>query len=232
MRAGGRDAARRGPQGRPDDAGQVVTAVLVLLALGLIAAVFWIMLPLGHAADLRERSQSAADAAALAGVKEIKRQFLQKLTTPFTDTDAVTEWIQCGTGGDLAEQFAASNDGRVVRYCYTKGADEAQVEVEGLTAIDGVVPQSRATAALGVSWGSCTWTPDLTATRSPSPSPRATLPPGAADDPLAGYPRVILDCGAFRIPFDVNLVTGRIRADLAGGVIATLDVRLEPRLTA
>src|SRR3954467_8087873 len=73
---------------RRGERGQILPGLLVVLLAGL--AVGMVMFQVGKAAVLRSDAQTAADAPALAGAKEIRRQLvLQWATTGMTDINLV-----------------------------------------------------------------------------------------------------------------------------------------------
>jgi hypothetical protein len=195
--------ARR--RGRRDDAGQVVTAVLVLVVLGLLVVAVQVLLPVGRAADLKERAQAAADAAALAGAQDVKREVITRWSVPLIAPADLDNWLGCPNGAGEAAAFAGRNDARVTRYCHAFAIDRVQARVEGNTPLDGRRPLAAADARLGIPWSACRLRPD----------------------PAAPLARVIYDCGSLEVPFDVEPVTGRLTIDVPPGF---LEGRLTPRL--
>lgn len=147
---------------RRDDAGQVVSALVIVVALGLVLVAVRVLLPVARSADLSQRAQAAADAAALAGADQLVDDLRRHWTTPFLDPDDVTRWMACGSGSGRARTYAARNDARLVAYCYVLGTDRIQVRVEGRTSIEGSRPRAEATAELGVQWSACRWQPHPT----------------------------------------------------------------------
>jgi hypothetical protein len=99
-------AAMRWVTGRED--GQMLPGLVVLLlailALGVIG------FQIGKAAILRSQAQTAADAAALAGAREIRRQ-LQEQWAQFHTTDI--SLIDKALVRARMEEYAARNDGRL-----------------------------------------------------------------------------------------------------------------------
>ena len=188
-----------------DEDGQVAIALVVLTVFLLLAASVKILMPLGRAADLRERAQAAADAAALAGVQDVRRELVERLSRPLPDKDSVSSWVACGSGGGEAADLAARNDAGLVTYCYQPGPDRVSVQVRGRTGIaeaGSSRPVATASAELGLRWGACRWF-DVT--------------------PVLSHWR----CGSLDVPFAVEPTTGVLTMTLPPG---WLEAQLEPRL--
>jgi Putative Flp pilus-assembly TadE/G-like len=91
--------------------GQILPALVMLLVAILAVAVMGFQV--GRAAILRSEAQTAADAAALAGAREIRRQLqLQWATFHTTDIGAVDQGL---VRARMAE-YAELNGGRLVKY--------------------------------------------------------------------------------------------------------------------
>jgi uncharacterized membrane protein len=191
--------------GRHDDRGQVVTALAVLVVLGLCLVTVKIMLPIGRAGDLRERAQAAADAAALAAAGEVRKEVLRRWSQPLADVDAVADWVSCDVGSAAADDYAGRNDARVTRYCYATATGRAQVQVQGLTSINGGRPLAGAEAQIGIAWGSCRWLPD----------------------PVTPVVRKHFTCGSLDVPFLLDPADGRLTLDTTPG---WLELQLVPTL--
>src|SRR5829696_281861 len=103
MRSTVRRAMRRGEDG------QILPAlVIILLALLAVGAM---MFQVGSAAVLRSEAQTAADAAALAGAEEIKRQLIaQWATYGTTDLQLLNQPLVIAK----MDEYARKNGGRVV----------------------------------------------------------------------------------------------------------------------
>src|SRR5215218_2939783 len=75
---------------RQGERGQILPGLLVVMLALLAVGV--LMFQVGKAAVLRSSAQTAADAAALAGAREIRRQLqIQWATTGTTDTHAIDQ---------------------------------------------------------------------------------------------------------------------------------------------
>ena len=83
--------------------GQIIPPLLVILLLCLVFG--FMMLQVGLAADYKSRSQTAADAAALAGAIEVKREILAAYAM---DHQLQPEEIQMGLVCAQAAMYAAS----------------------------------------------------------------------------------------------------------------------------
>ncbi len=66
---------------RTDD-GQMMASFVVLLCLSILALFTIALVPIGAATNEKTRSQTAADAAALAGAEAIRDEWLSSLTSP------------------------------------------------------------------------------------------------------------------------------------------------------
>ncbi len=189
---------------RRDDRGQVTTALMVLVILGLLFVTVQVLLPLGRASDLKERAQAAADAAALAGADDLRRQVITRWMVPLEHEADIANWVGCPTGAGAAADYAARNDARVTRYCYASALDRVQVRVEGRTEINGQRARNQAEAELGIRWASCRW-------KSVPGSPKTRL----------------WSCPGLEVPFELDHKKLRITV-----TSAWLEERLTPRLVS
>jgi putative Flp pilus-assembly TadE/G-like protein len=89
--------------------GQILPGLAVLL--GVTLAVGVVFFQVGKASVLRSDAQNAADAAALAGVKEVRRQLQAQWAA--TGTTDITAIDQIAVAGQM-ERYAALNDGVLV----------------------------------------------------------------------------------------------------------------------
>jgi Putative Flp pilus-assembly TadE/G-like len=99
----------------------LVVVILATLTLGLAA------FQVGKAAVLRSGAQTAADAAALAAVKNIKQQLLEQYSANngITDIQLVSE----SRIRAAADDYARRNDARVLRLDHPRGTADVKVEV-------------------------------------------------------------------------------------------------------
>jgi hypothetical protein len=109
--------------------GQVIPALLVMLAAGIVFGLM--LLQVGLAADYKSRAQTAADAAALAGAIDVKRQIEASWAT---DHQLAPEAINMASVCFQAQRYAARNRGTVTSCTHeqydvlvqVQGTDELQ----------------------------------------------------------------------------------------------------------
>jgi hypothetical protein len=114
-----------------DEDGQIIPPLLVILLLCLVFG--FMMLQVGLAADYKSRSQTAADAAALAGAIEVKREILAAYAM---DHQLQPEEIQMGLVCAQAAIYAARNRA-VITDCQHDQYD-IKVKVRGNDQLQGV----------------------------------------------------------------------------------------------
>ena len=132
-----RPQARRGRQllGRPrrfGEEGQVLPALLLLMVALAVGGV--LLLQVGAGADLRARAQTSADAAALAGARELRSQLLMQVAGTGTFGGVVDEAAIAAA----ADDYARRNGGRVTSY--RRVGFDVLVAVETL---DALGPEAR-----------------------------------------------------------------------------------------
>lgn len=228
-------------QKRPaDDSGQVTTALVVVVMLGLLFVLFRVILPIGQATAQKSGAQAAADAAALGAAKQIGDDLPQAITDRLaTVTSAaglldVLSGVGGGFGREGAQDFAARNDADVTSYQYSRFSDTIQVEVQGRPAAStGAHSETAATAKLGVRLGTCRLTndpvPTPTPTPTPSPTPTDEDPPPPAPPAPPADTGTTLQCGDLVLHFTVNGSTGRPSLDTS---LDALKAQFRPRLIA
>lgn len=158
--------------------GERGAAALSLLTVGMIIAlaIFAVMaLPLTQASDAKAKSNSAADAAALAGVESIRLDLRDALTTRgwLGSWNAYGDII--GGGLESAKDYATRNDATLVSYHADLLHLEVYAKVRGRT-VDGHTTESQATAQLQLPI--CTTKPD-DGDPPPSDDPPPKDPPPA-----------------------------------------------------
>lgn len=182
-----------------DDSGQMMTALVIGLCMTLLAFLVVALVPVGAATNEKTRSQTAADAAALAAAERIRTRWVD------VDTEALGLFHPAGGnpgralglglgmhGRGAAESFAASNDARVVSYSAALGRGRVSVEVENTySALEGTEygaagrARSTAEAEMDADFEGCRWSerpPGLPTLESTPPGPdtfEATLTCGA-----------------------------------------------------
>jgi hypothetical protein len=144
----------------------------MIIALAIVAVM---ALPLTQASDAKAKSNSAADAAALAGVESIRLDLRDALTTKgwLGSWNAYGDII--GGGIESARDYASRNDATLVTYHPDLLNLEVYAKVRGRT-VDGHTTESQATAKLQLP--TCTTKPDDTPTDDdPPPSDDDTPDP-------------------------------------------------------
>lgn len=155
--------------------GERGAAALSLLTVGMMIAlaIFTVMaLPITQASDAKAKSNSAADAAALAGVDSIRDNLREALITKgwLGSWGAYGDIV--GSGIESARSYADRNDATLVGYNSDLLHLEVYAKVRGRT-VDGHATESEATAKLDLPL--CATTPD--------DNPPSTPPPLPGDDP-------------------------------------------------
>jgi uncharacterized membrane protein len=177
---------------RQDDRGQITTA-LVMVGIVLLVALGLLVTKLGQATDQKSKVQTAADAAALAGAQQIRKEVPQLVLTAIHDGAANPFVLNpCGMGEAQARDFAGRAGAAVTEYCYFPGTDTVQVKVESSSlSVSGSKAMAKAEARVGRTLGDCGVLPAATAATA-SPTPTATLP-----TPPNG--KVSVTCGALSL---------------------------------
>jgi hypothetical protein len=183
---------------RSGDAGQVATAVMLVVTAGLVAVTTLGVLRLGAAVDERGQAQTAADAAALGGATDIRDGLVETLTG-LRSPEGFVDLFTCGSGRDGALDLAARNGAEVTSYCYDPLTDRAEVSVENRASGDPAtgVAVASAVASVGLAPAECTFEPDPSA----SPSPDGPDDPEGPDEP-DGAGVVTLTCGDLVVEFE------------------------------
>lgn len=168
--------------------GERGAAALSLLTVGIIVgfAIFaYMAVPLTNASDAKAKSNSAADAAALAGVEYMK----QDLAVALADAGWLGNWAAyqpfVGTGRTAAQSYALRNEAELIEYTFDPDTWQAYAKVKGRT-VEGQVFTSKATARLDLP--DCKLGPD---------DPDDSNPP--ADENVDTPPPVKLTCGGVDI---------------------------------
>lgn len=209
--------------------GQVATGIILSVVVGLVAVGLLGVVALSRGADERTKSQSAADAAALAGANSLA-DVIPNLIGLIHSRRDLDDAFGCGLGRAAAEDFASRNGATLTSYCFDARADQVRVSIrmnEKVT--DDVGPATaKAVASPELGLDDCDWTdheppppttPSSTTTTSPSPtSSTPTTPPPAQDYTTT------LKCGPLKAVFKVDGETGRMQ-------LSSIDLKtLRPRL--
>ncbi len=203
---------------RGDD-GQVVGALVLLVAFVLLALVTYVVLPIGAASNDRARARTAADAAALAGAEELRTAWLNGpvmfgvLQFPYPPTPLPND------GRAAATAFAASNGSSVTSYDFARSSGHVHVEVRAnQTSQENQVRRatSEATAEMDIDMTGCRWRNGV----PPSPVPYG--PPTFTDT---------LVCGAWEATYLITNGNGVYPTiSWVGDTMTSLYDDLEPRL--
>lgn len=212
------------------DRGQVATALMMIVTIAVLTVTVYAILPVGAASDESARSQTAADAAALAAATQIRDNLPAGFFAVLRDRDDLLDPLPfpCGLGRDAAESYAARNQARVTSYCYSAADGHIRVSVENdeSQVQPGAPARSSAEAATGFDPTQCTWvedTPPPPDPDNPPPEPDPDAPP--PDTPLE------LQCGGLTLDYVVDGTTGKLRLQTPLPVILQqLRALMRPRL--
>lgn len=239
----GRPKAGRGlraPGAGHRDEGLATSAVVVAVSVALIGLLLVAVIPLLAGTEQAGRTQTAADAAALAGARDVRDLVLDDLDRVISDGGiGIGELLGPSRGLSAASAYASRNDADLIAYRYDALGDEVRVETRlREVAPNGDRARQEATAALGVELGRCgfdrdqvivgyepppTPTPTPTPTPSPTPTPPPTPEPPPEPVPIYGWEY------RFRCPgYDSGAHLDVL--DVLSGARAWLDSALEPRL--
>ena len=216
-----------------DDSGQMMAALIIALAITLLAFVVVAVVPVGAATNEKTRSQTAADAGALASAEAVSKQWIDD-TDPANGLffgDDPGKGLGLGEargvtpiyGSDAAEDYARLNDATVVDYRVVPGRGRVYAEVQNTRAAypDRGKARSNATAEMDVDFRSCRWS-----ARPPGPTIEST-PPGPETFPAT------LSCGRWSADYAVlnsALVQPPVTKYGTGVDRGTLSRALEPFL--
>jgi hypothetical protein len=211
------------------ESGQLATGLIILVFFGMLLVIFKIILPIGQATDQKAGAQSAADAAALAGAKQIGDDLPAVITAAAAVAPNARGLLELlsglagGYGAESATDFAGRNGNDVTFYNYSRFADQVEVRVkERRTTKTGDHAVAQATAALGLRLGPCEFVDEPTPTPTITPTPDDDPPPGPASDT-----DLTVRCGELELDFVIDGGTGRPRLDTD---LDDLEDRIEPKL--
>lgn len=207
---------RRRPRG---DDGQVVGALVLLVAFLLLALVTYVVLPLGAAGNDRARARTAADAAALAGAEEMRTAWLNGPVLPVVLQFPYPPTPLPNDGRAAATTYAASNGSTVTSYQFTPSSGVVEVEVEAdHTSNENETRRatSAAAAEMDIDMSACRWRVGV----PPSPVP---VGPPVFEDTLV--------CGAWEATYVITNGNGVYpTVSWVGKQMPQLYDDLEPRL--
>ena len=207
--------------------GQVATALVMILSVGLVAVGLIGVFALSRGADEKSQAQSAADAAALAGAAAFD-DLVPDIIGLIHSRGGLDGAFGCGLGRAEAEDFARRNDAALTEYCFDARDDRVRVAVRMNDPVtDDVGPaEAAAEASTGLGLGDCEWKDEEPPTPTPSSSSSSptTTPSSPPTPPPPPDFTSTLTCGGFRAEFEVDGETGRLQ-------LAHLDLdTLKPRL--
>ena len=208
--------------------GQVATALVMILCVGLVAVGLIGVFALSRGADEKSKAQSAADAAALAGAASFE-DLVPNIIGLIHSRRGLDGAFGCGLGRGDAEDFAGRNDAVLTEYCFDARDDRVRVAVRMNDPVTQDVGPAEATAeaSTGLGLGDCDWKdeepPTPTPSSSSSSSPTATPSTPTTPPPPPDFTST-LTCGGFRAEFEVDGETGRLQ-------LSHIDLdTLKPRL--
>ncbi|GAB4070200.1 hypothetical protein GCM10028777_34690 [Angustibacter speluncae] len=208
---------RRRPRG---DDGQVVGALVLLVAFLLLALVTYVVFPLGAASNDRARARTAADAAALAGAEEMRTAWLNGPVLPVVLQFPYPPTPLPNDGRAAATTYAASNGSTVESYSFNRSSGVVEVSVRANHTTNENEPVRRATSAaaaeMDIDMTGCRWRNGV----PPSPVPYG--PPTFTDT---------LVCGAWEATYLITNGNGVYpTVSWVGKQMPQLYDDLEPRL--
>lgn len=188
-------AIRRGLARRGDDAGQMMAPLVIFLGFTVLSFIVVALVPVGAATNERSRSQTAADAAALAGAEEARTIFSSTSTVPgpqllfLPGPATLLPPFTGATGSASANAYAAQNGSRLTGYSLSLARGRTHAEVQSN---DAAYPEhgravAEATAEMDVSFD-CVW---------------IGVPPGAYFPSGAPTFTVTLQCGLWSATYTV-----------------------------
>jgi hypothetical protein len=246
-----RVAARARAVTRGDD-GLAATAIILTVVVGVLALLFVYVIPLLAATDKAGQTQTAADAAALAGAVGARDRAVDEIDDAVWDlrvaalfgTRVTWRFSGAAAGGSGylgAQQYAERNDASLESYQHDGARDRVTADVR----LDALGPENRVvrssgTAQVGVELASCeivagrTITgyteppPEETPTPEPTPSPTPTptpTPPPFVPQPIYSPWEFRIDCDGAEGFDDADSRIDQL-VDRAAARLADLEPRL------
>lgn len=223
-----------------DESGQMMTALVIGLAMALLLVVVVAFVPIGAATNEKTRSQTAADAAALAGAEAVRERWVDTDTAPgrlFYGDDpgngggvGLHLGVRRGDGRSAADDYARRNDAQVLRYELFPGAGRVEVSVENTYAVYDDAGRARSGASAefgkGIDFRGCRWSqrpPGLLTIEEAAAS-------GTVTDPTFD---ATLRCGGWKAEYTVansSVALFKVRGYALGVTRNALYEDLEPRL--
>ncbi len=224
-------------RGRGDD-GLATSAVLVVVSVGVVALLFVAVLPLLQGTEQAGRTQTSADAAALAGAQEVRRVALDHVGDVVLGLTTYGALLGPARGHTQAADYAGRNGAELAGYAQDPWRDEVEVRTRLREQMpDGQRAERDATASLGVALARCAGdSRDVVVGYEPVPEPEPADPdttpdPDAPDEPEEEPEPVPIIETEYRFTcpgYDSGWT--RPRAALEGPVRSWLTGALEPHL--
>ncbi|NPC95270.1 pilus assembly protein TadG-related protein [Nocardioides sp. zg-DK7169] len=225
--------ARSHRRPRRDEAGQITTALVIVVIVALVAVAVSGVALLARGVDEKTRAQSAADAAALAGAGAL-RELLPQLLAMVTSRDGLGGTAGCAFGQDRASTYAQKNEATLTDYCFDLVRGEVRASVRMNEDVsDEVGPAvADAVATTGLDLSGCSWNDEDPPEPTPTPTPTAAPSDGPSDGPTEdpGPPPPPPDIGT---TFSCGPLTARFVIDGETGRLSFVDLELDslqPRL--
>lgn len=203
--------------------GQMAVAFIIFTAMLVLAFFVVALVPVGASTNERSRSQTAADAAALAGAEEARTMWVYTITKPKLLLFSIgpPPGSMIGVGNASASTYAMQNGSRVTTSGLEPASGTFRADVESL---DAAYPEhgkavAGAEAKMDINFDGCRWDNPLP---DPPPPPAGTGPPF--------FERTLI-CGRWSASYVIeNLPPAYPTFSYAGDTADALFDDLEPRL--
>jgi len=171
-----------------------MVGIVLLVGLGL-----WVT-KLGQATDQKSKVQIAADAAALAGAQQIRKEVPELVRAAIRGRVADPFGNMCGMGRTQAADFARRAGAAVTTYCYYPHSDTVQVSVESSSvSVSGDPAKADAAARVGKTLSRCSVLPTPATTTSTPPASTATTTTTPTTTTIPPNFNVTVDCGGLSL---------------------------------
>lgn len=236
---------------RGDDEGIATSGVLITVFVAVLAVVFVALLPLLRGTEQAARTQTSADAAALAGAEDVRQGVLDDLAevtlwTVVGSHPTYGEWtpgagLPVMIGYGAAHEYARDNGAQVAPSDYHYEPLDGTVWVRSRLqeqAPGGGRAMSEATASTGLQVSDCRLTASRSELPPPSPSPSPTPTPTASPSPTPSPTPTPTEPPApiytewefvFSCPGEGS-VSGSSLSTVLAGARGIVDDAMEPRL--
>lgn len=229
-------------------------SLILVTSVAVVAILLVALIPLLSGTEQKSRSQTAADAAALAGAKDSRDYYLDILESVDIDDIHVSgsnplrgTWTpevlpQPARGYGEASEYAVRNGGSLVpgNYSFDSHSGEVDVRLElRQGAPGGGNMQAAARAEVGATLSGCVLvaerrerpTPSPTPTPTPTPSATPTPSPTPTPTPPPPGPPTYFDWEWFRLSCDaIGTLDDHDLDDLIDGAVDEFEREMKPRL--